>query len=429
MVRHLPPRHRSLAVAVAVLVAAGLAPAGADALGTLKGEDASLSARGSLRLLGAFLHYRDLPPPFPDGDDGLAGAELRLLLDGQAPGKVGYEINLFADVSRGPSSEAAGAFSTAGSFALTPYRTRYLHLDYWEDGAVRGQMGVDRLRVRRRFGRVELTAGRFPVNHSVAAVFAPNDFFAPFSATTVNRSYKPGVDAVQVSLGLGELSGFDITGVLGSDADGVPAWEQSAVLAHLETVLGGFQFAALGGKLAERWILGASFQGDIHGVVLRGEGHVGFPDRDGDGRFEGEVHERVSLGVEYTFDWQSLTLGAEYAFFSDGAADPAGYLDKVARRFPDDLPYLGRHYAALTVSGEILPILRLALMGMVNARDGSGLGVLTLLYNVADEVDLVGGVIAGWGTLPVASDAGRPMIQSEFGATPVALFLETRVSF
>ncbi len=70
-------------------------------------------------------------------------------------------------------------------------------------------MGVDRLAASRDFGRVGVTVGRFPISYSVTSLFAPNDFFAPFSATNVNRVFKPGVDAVRVKLGLGPLSAME----------------------------------------------------------------------------------------------------------------------------------------------------------------------------------------------------------------------------
>ena len=44
-----------------------------------------------------------------------------------------------------------------------------------------------------------------------------------------------------------------------------------------------FEWAVLGGKLAERWVMGGSFQGSLGAVGLRGEAHLGVPDATGNG--------------------------------------------------------------------------------------------------------------------------------------------------
>ncbi len=384
----------------------------AFALCTLFG--ASLEVGGNLRLLGGYLHFKDGALP----DDGLGAFVGRLLLNGQLPGEVDFDFNGYVDLERGASGQSAGAFTTVSSFA-TPYRTRYLQWAFWQKDSVSGIVGVDRLRVHRSFGTFDLDVGRFPVNHSVTFLFTPNDFFAPFSAATLNRQYKPGVDAIRMRFGLTDWSNLEVLGVLGSTTDGVPAWTRSAAMLRLDATLANFQWALTGGKLAERFVVGGSLQGDVAGVVLRAEGHAGFPDRDGNFVRDAEpVHGRAAARVEYTFTWHNVSVGAEYAFFSDGAASTAGYLQRLARFFPDDLLYLGRHYAALNASIEIIPILNLAGFGMVNAQDGSGITSVSLQYNASNEVDILGGVLTGWGGS-----------STEMGRSPVAIFVEARVSF
>jgi hypothetical protein len=401
----------------------------AHAIGSAEGKDASITATGNAWLLMAYYHSWSLNPPLvAPPDDGVAAGVLRLLLDGDLPKKVGYEANLYVELSRGPTFLGGNAFATAGTFK-TPYRTPWLAWGYWNEGSVHGEMGVDRLRVHRSFGPVDVSIGRFPVNHSVTFLFTPNDFFAPFSATTLNKTYKPGVDALRVNLGIGELSGFEFLAVLGNDATGSPAWARSAVTARLDTVLLGFHGSIIGGKLAERWIIGGTLQGDIHGIGIRAEGHFGMPDRDGDGRTDGPLYGQLAARVEHGWPWHNLNLGAEYAFFSDGATAPADYLARAARLFPDELPYLGQHYAGLNAGLDLLPILNLGVVGLVNCLDGSGITTLSLTYNAANEVDLSLGMLAGWGYRPRARADGTPYLRSEFGTTPIAAFLQTNVAF
>lgn len=422
------PGSRRAAAAVAAL-ALLLGAREADAIGSARSADASINAVGNAWLLAAYYHSWSLRPPLtPPPDDGIAAGVLRLLLDGDLPRQVGYEANFYFELSRGPTHLGADTFSTASSFA-TPYRTRYLAWTFWHSGMVTGQMAIDRLRVHRAFGPVDISIGRFPINHSVTFLFTPNDFFAPFSATTLNKTYKPGVDALRLSVGLGALSSLEVLGVLGTGADGAPAWSRSAVTARLETVLAGFQGSIIGGKLAARWIVGGTLQGDIEGVGLRAEGHLGLPDADGDGRLDGPLYGQLSARVEHAWPWHNATVGAEYAFFSDGAAAPADYLARAARLFPDELPYLGRHYAGVNAGLDIIPILNLALVGLVNAADGSGITTLSLVYNASNEVDLSLGLLAGWGYRPRPAADGTPLLRSEFGATPIAAFLQTIIAF
>lgn len=420
-----------LAVALALLV-----PSSARAIGKWERGSASLELTGNIRLLGAFLHYPDRPP-FPD-DDGLAAGVGRLILKGDLAAEIGYDIHAFIDLSRGPTNGLGGTFSTAGSF-VTPYRTQSLTWNFWSDGGVRGQMGLDRASVHARFGRVDLTAGRFPVNDAVAHLFTPNDFFAPFSATAINKAYKPGVDAVRVGVSLGRLSGIEVTGVLGSDAAGTPAWGRSAVVVRANTVLAGFDVALTGGKLAERWFAGGTFQGDLGPINLRGEGHAGFADPNGDGRLgepdaqgrlPAKIHGRFAVGAGWRSTWHNFSIDAEYAFFSDGASGAADYLARAGRLFPDDLPYLAQHYLGVGMTLDPIPILHLGAVALVNATDGSGAAVASIAYDISDESAFVGGLLAPWGARPsVEPGSGAVTLRTEYGLLPLTAFLECRFHF
>jgi hypothetical protein len=411
-----------------------LAFAGADS------ECCSIEAMGNLRLLGAFLVYPQVEGVYPDQDDALLGSVGRLIFDGALGERVDYEVNLFNDLSRMPDIGLGGAFATAGSFQ-TPYRYPHLSWNYWQSGTVSGQTGADRLRFRLDAHPLDLTAGRFPVDYSVTRIFTVNDFFAPFSATAINKIYKPGIDALRVGAALGMLSTAELLAVMGYEANAEPAWGKAALLGRLSTVLGGVEGALLGGKLAERWMVGASLQADLGPLALRGEGHAGFADLEGDLQLDGEtagglprdrIHGRLAAGLEYPIAWHNSSIGLEYAFLSDGAARSEEALERAARFFPDDLPYLGQHYLGLNLGGEIIPILYAGIVNLFNLQDPSGLCALTLLYSIADEAEFVGGFFLPWGGKPTV-DTTQPvastLLRSEYGAMPFLVFMETRFSF
>ncbi len=423
-----------LAALLLVVPAPALAFAGAES------ECCSIEAVGNLRLLGAFLVYPDVEGVYPEQDDALVASVGRLVLDGRLGERVDYEVNLFNDLSRMPELQLGGAFATAGSFR-TPYRYGNLSWQYWRSGTVEGEAGVDRLRFRLDAYPADLTVGRFPVGWSVARIFTVNDFFAPFSATAINKIYKPGVDAVQLGVALGMLSTAELLAVMGYDPGGRPDWGRSAVVMRASTVLAGIEGALLGGKLAERWMAGASLQADLGPLALRSEGHLGLADLQGDFRLDGEtaagldrdeIHGRLAAGLEIPFAWHNSSIGLEYAFLSDGAESALEAVERAARFFPDDLPYLGRHYLGLNLGGEIIPILYAGLVNIFNLTDPSGLSALTLLYSIADEAELLGGLFLPWGKKPglepgLPPTAARP--GSELGSMPFLVFLETRVSF
>ncbi len=412
-------------------------PAVGHAIEELESEDGdyTLELMGSERQFGAFLHYPDAVL-LPDEDDALVGSVTRLMLAGDLGEPTRYEVNAFFELSRMPAGSAmGGAFATAGDFR-TPYRTAYLTGTFWEHGTLGGEAGLDRFAFTFDLDPVTLSVGRMPVNCSVTNVFTPNDFFAPFSAVAVNTVYKPGVDALRIAVGTGTFSSVELIGVLGSGADDVPAWGRSALLLHARTVIKEIELALLGGKLAERWVSGASMQAPLGPVNLRAEGHAGFPDTDGDFEMDDingngrrrDVHVRFSAGLDTMFTWHNTTLGVDYLFLSDGADTPGRYLERARRLFPDDALYLGRQYVALSAGTEIIPILSTMAFVMLNAEDASGIATWTLVYNLSDEADALLGVMAPWGKRP-AGTLETPRLGSEYGQSPLNVFLETRFYF
>ncbi len=389
---------------------------------------------GSLRLTGSFLHFDDEPALFPNGDDALALTVARMLIEADAGKHLHLSFNGFGELARSPfGAGLSGNFASAGS-TRSAYRTRYLSWSYWDSGMIVGQLGVDRAAIRMSFDSVNVDVGRFPINYAVTGMFTTNDFFAPFSATAVNRIYKPGVDAIRVSAGIGPTSSIDVVGVLGYDPQtDHPSWAHSAVFTRAAIVGGGFEWAALGGKVSQRWVAGGSLQGDAGPLNLRAEFHVGIPDAEGDGhdRDDLPIYGRVAAGPSMMFAWQNAVVSAEYLFASDGAAGPDSYVERALAGYTDDQPYLGRHYVAAAFAAEIIPILRGSVTGLVNATDGSGLAGVSLVYNVADESDLILGVFVPWGAGLRGIDplTGVPKLGSELGLSPLSVYLEARVFF
>ncbi|MCA9660593.1 MAG: hypothetical protein KC486_19790, partial [Myxococcales bacterium] len=226
----------------------------------------------------------------------------------------------------------------------------------------------------------------------------------------------------------------DVVGVLGYDDDGAPNWARSSILTRTGVVAGGFEWGVLGGKVAERWVVGGSTQGDAGPIGLRGEFHVGFPDADADADLKDDewaINVRAAGGPNVGFAWHNTTLSVEYMYISDGAKMPSHYLGRTAAIFPDTVPFLARHYVSPSFGLDIVPILRAATFALVNANDGSGLAGGSLVYNVADESDFILGLFVPWGAglEAIYPSTGAPILGSEWGLSPLVIYLESRVFF
>lgn len=84
--------------------------------------------------------------------------------------------------------------------------------------------------------------------------------------------------------------------------------------------------------------------------------------------------------------------------------------------YPNEQQYLGRHSIGAGASMEIIPILRAAVVALIDAQDPTGIGVLSLAYSISDEAEFSGGLL-----LPFDLEAVK--------LAPLAAFLETRFYF
>jgi hypothetical protein len=389
---------------------------------------------GALRLVGAFSGFEDAAHDLGIEDDATLATVGRLLVDHRGDA-IKIELNAFIELGRSGFSPAlANAFGTAAT-NLSAYRHEYLTVPFWSQGNVNGAVGLDRARVAWEHRALLIEAGRFPISQSVTNFFTPNDFFAPFSANAINKIYKPGVEALRVSYAPTPLSALEFVAAPGFSDGYEAAWSHTALIVRASAVKWGYDWSVTGGKLAQRWVAGGAFQGTLGPVGMRAEGHLGIPDLDGKGRkgddLDRELHGRAAGGPNFNFNWHSSAISLEYAFFSDGVGDPSDFVTRIGQRYPDDLPYMGRHYVAGHFSTQFIGVLSGAVLAMVNAEDGSGLAGLTLAYSVADEADLALGAFLPWGDGISAPSVQNPLpgVGSEFGASPTTVFLESRVFF
>ena len=406
---------------ICCMLAACLAPAPALAFTEAGGEGYTFAARGAVDLSATFMGNNGPRVLYPEASEGFGGAGLRLLMTATAADHLRIDFNGYQDMLASTTARSFGAPASP-----TAYRTTYLDYDWGSpDGKIRAPLAVDVLSARLFFGPADLTVGRQPVGLGSNFIFTPNDLFHPFAAGAVDTAFRPGVDAARLDWRVGSLGAVTVLGALGYHIDDRPRWRDSAVLARASVNAAGFDWSVLGGKVNERSLAGGAISGELKSlgrIGVRCEGNVSFPQAQGAGPYV-----QVAAGVDRKWE-NSLHLIAEYYFHGNGGTDTLGYLASLGGRDLTVDPYLGRHYLGAMLSGQPIPLVHMQGAVVANLTDPSVYVIPAIVYNAADEVDLI-----VFGTVPVgrtpATTGGFTELNSEFGVYPYSLLLLTRMYF
>ena len=287
---------------------------------------------------------------------------------------------------------------------------------------------IDRLNFSWAGESINLTIGRQPINLATTFYFSANDFFAPFSAESVYRLFKPGVDAFRLNKDISELSQFSFIFVQGYQLIQAQdkSWHQysdaqkNSVLLRYSLVSDNFEWIFMGGEVRANKMIAMALQGELfEWLGLRFEGQV-VKQTELD---EADVRS-FSLGLEHRW-LSSLELRLEYFFNGFGSKQdavlPSALL--VASRNASRA-YLGREYMALGMAYELSPLLQMQLIQLFNVHDGSGLHSLNMTYSLADEAELNLAVSA-----PLNEKTSSPLALKEFSVLPKSIELELRWYF
>jgi hypothetical protein len=292
---------------------------------------------------------------------------------------------------------------------------------------------VDRAALLFKLPFVDLTVGRQPISFGSTFFFAPLDLVAPFSPVVIDREYKPGIDALRGDVFLGT------SGKLTLVAAYAGGWDLAhAILAgRAGATFWNWDVGLFVGEVREQAVLGLDTAGELFGVAVRGEATATFARGE-------DPFGRVALGADKRLDI-GLTLMGELYVQTNGAAKPAAYLEVAAddRHRRGELWALGRYYAALSASYELLPIVNVGIFSVINLTDPSALLGPSFSWSVADNADLVAGGYYGLGARP--RDPKLPMLdpltgqpvttdpadlieaRSEFGLSPAGVYAELKV--
>ena len=218
--------------------------------------DNYVEIRGLTRFAGSMAKYPENNIFYTDSNVSGLSEEARLLVNGGFAQNWRYEINL----QQAYVNKSLLVTSSRGGVE----RSSLAHQSFSNDDVL--EVDLDRLNLRWSQGKIDMRLGRQAINLANTFYFTPNDFFAPFSAQTFYRVYKPGVDGLRLDYSSNELTQWSLISVLGYESDSgsdtgwsnSPDYYRTSYLARATTVWKDFQWIAMLGRVREDNIFAAS---------------------------------------------------------------------------------------------------------------------------------------------------------------------------
>ncbi|MDQ3033983.1 MAG: hypothetical protein M3Y87_16330 [Myxococcota bacterium] len=427
---------RALAMLVAVLLAVSVSgPAPARARDLFESDDGEFRLTLRSALKGSWL--LTFPADDPLLDESTGGAALfRLRFDlGARLGEhlstsIAYEHRAFAT-----SGTALGLMGGGGVLppnVPAPFRLTPLDWGIVESGGYTHRHELDRAYVSLHLPFLELTAGRQAIGLGRGVLFSALDVFAPFSPTEVDREWRRGVDAIHAELRIPEISALsaDVIAVFGNVESGeLESW---ALLGRIRAVVGDVDGEVIVGRRGEDDIVGGAMSATIGDAEVHGElALFGTDGRGIDGGLFGTraVVGKALLGASYMIDfWRGIRVVLEYHYSGFGIEN-VGRSSEIlfdpsfqARLLRGDTQLLGQHALGLVLSTELADDVSGGVSYFQSPVDGSGTVATNVVWTQSDNLTLVLNVLVPWGGAPAG---GIPT--SEWGSSPISLFLQARV--
>jgi len=309
------------------------------------------------------------------------------------------------------------------SSAPTPFRVTPLDWSISDSAHHTWEHEIDRLNVRVRLPRADLTIGRQAIGWGRGVMFGAVDLFAPFSPLEPDREWRRGVDAVHADVKLTDHSSFDIVAAAGR------RWTDSAIAARARGYAGSVDVELMAGRRGRDVFGGAATSAAIGDAAVHGEAALFvIPSVAREGR---DAVWKVVAGGSYRFPLGSGLLAyAEYHYSGFGAIRPAQILPLLAtpsfqeRYLRGDTQILSRHAIAFTGSYEQSLDLGWSGQWVFNPADGSGIIAPGFTFTLREDASVAGHAYFPYGRTPMGT-----LLRSEYGSAPLAAFLQLRLYF
>lgn len=422
-------RH-ALFAATAVMLA--LTPADALARDLYESDDGEFRLTLRTALKGSWLLA--FPPDDPTVTEQIGGAalfrlrfELNARLTHYLTMQVAYEHRALASSTNGVGTGFLPSTVTP-PFRLTPLD--WVVIDDAPSYVHRHEL--DRAFFALHLPIMELTVGRQPIGMGRGILFSAVDFFSPFSPAEVDREWRRGVDAVHAEFRIPELRELsaDLIAVFGNVERGTLA--SYSVLGRIRAVVGDVDGEVILGHRGDDNVMGVALSGTVGDAELHGEFSLfGTDGRGIDGGFLGTrgVVAKGLIGGSTQLDiLNGVRVIAEYHYSGFGvehiASDPHILFDPFfqARFARADSQILGRHVLALSLSTDIVEDLSWGISYFQSPVDASGMVTTAFTWTQSDNLTLLLTGAVPWGTPPNMS-----IPRSEWGSSPITIFVQARI--
>lgn len=410
---------------VIALLAASLSPATAWGQDQGAAEDPAVALRYSLK--GGLLLSRlpDDPAVAPERDSATGLWRFRV----EPTLRWGPRV-----VVEGAFEQRLRVFSSTSSVAEervlpadagAPFRIRQLDWQIASTSQSEWRGEIDRAAARVHLDGADVTIGRQAIGWGRGALFGAVDLFAPFTPLEADREWRRGVDAVRADVKLGDRVSID----------SVAAFDQSARRSAFATRLRGYAGKAdleiLGGYRARDLFAGTATSAAVGDIELHGEFAVfRTPAVAGSLDFASPrwVTKAVAGGSYRIPAGGGVLVYGEYHYSGFGAASPELILANLAdpafqeRYLRGDTQILGRHATAVLASYEWSPEISVSGEWLQSPTDGSGVVAPSMMWTASDRWSVL---LSGY--LPYGRGPSGPILRSQFGASPLGLFVQLRV--
>lgn len=231
---------------------------------------------------------------------------------------------------------------------------------------------LDRLNASYQYQNVKSTIGRQAIGLGTARFINPLDILVPFDLVMINLEERLGVDAIRLTMNLGDLSDVEVISVFNEDKKNLNLLTFSNNFNEID-----YKLYLINKKKFN--IYGLDVQGSLWDLGLWLE--LGYFQIDNEIEFS-----RYSLGANYFFK-NELNLILEYHYNGAGTKYASNYQINFAQSFQKELGIFlkGIDYLNLLISYPISPLKNLGLNMFSNLNDESILLIPSFDYNIYEN--------------------------------------------
>ncbi len=310
------------------------------------------------------------------------------------------------------------------SYENSLFRYQNLSYSYKNDTTGKKQYDlyseVDRLFLYGSTGDVTLYAGRQAITWGLGRFWQPLDIFGAFHPLTLDREYKPGIDALNLEWYSSNFSQLNLVYAF-TNTEQIER-NNSIALHYLRQINEKISLSLLTAGVLDNIFFGAGLESEIFDAGIRIEA-IGF-------QWQDKWHATAIAGLEYQFD-NEVILEAELLLQSAGAKNKT----EMNEESFDQLVILGlqkqlsQSVLGISLQKNLFPLLNVNFVSLISTLNDSSLAASSLLqlnfvYSSSNESDLTLSIMTG-----VGEKLNNGEIQSEFGHIPTSVTAQFRYYF